>query len=224
MSHSGKHLSRFSLKLIACISMLADHICLILFSGAAAAPVIRETIGRIAFPIFAYLIAEGMLHTRSRKRYLISVLILAVVSEPFFDMAMSGVWLEFGSQNTVFTLLIGLVMIMIMDKSGSNYSVQIFIIAIFGTAVWFLHVDYSFWGILTIGAYYLMRTMPAWLAAGVAVTPLTVGYNTFGVYLAMIPLFFYDKSRGTMHPALKYAFYVFYPAHLAALAAVKMLL
>ena len=224
MDNKRKPLNRIILKLIACISMLADHICAVLFPNAAFSPYIREFIGRIAFPIFAYLIVEGALHTRSRRRYLISVLILAAASEPFFDMAMSGVWLEFESQNTVFTLLIGLVMIMIMDRFGTNYSVQIFIIAIFGTAVWFLKVDYSFWGILPIGAYYLMRTMPAYLAAAVAVTPLTVGYNTFGVYLALIPLFFYDKSRGTMPPALKYSFYAFYPLHLGVLAAVKYLL
>ena len=221
MKYSGKLLSRTMLKVIACVSMLADHLCLILFPDAAFTPYIRETIGRIAFPLFAYLICEGFIHTRSRTRYFITVAILAVVSEPLYDMAFSGVWLEFNNQNTVFTLLFGLFMIMLMDKFSMNYSVQIMLIAIFGTAAYFIRIDYSFWGIICIGAYYVMKKMPPCLAAGVAVTSLTVGYNSFGAYLALIPLFFYDKSRGTMPPALKYAFYVFYPAHLAVLWGIK---
>lgn len=224
MQYSGKLLSRTMLKVIACVSMLADHLCIILFPNAAFTPYIREIIGRIAFPLFAYLICEGFLYTRSRTRYFISVAILAVVSEPLYDMAFSGVWLEFNNQNTVFTLLFGLFMIMLMDKFSMNYSVQIMLIAIFGTAAYFIKIDYSFWGIICIGAYYVMKKMPPYLAAGVAVTSLTVGYNSFGAYLTLIPLFFYDKSRGTMHSALKYAFYAFYPVHLAVLVGIKYFL
>ena len=98
------------LKLIACITMLADHIGAILLPGC----VLLRIIGRLSFPIYCFLLAEGAAHTRNAKGYALRLLICAILSEIPHDLALSGRVLTLGSLNTMFSLLLGFLMIQCM--------------------------------------------------------------------------------------------------------------
>ena len=99
-----KPLNGIHLKLIACAAMFIDHACKALFRGNPTANILSGTVGRIAFPIFAYLVLEGFLHTRSRKKYAFNLLIAALVSEIFFDRVLHGTWFYPMHQNIIGTL------------------------------------------------------------------------------------------------------------------------
>ena len=82
-------------------------------------------VGRVAFPLFAFMIAEGAAHTRDRRRYALRLLLLAVISEIPFDLVAGGTWLFPADQNTVFTLLLGLLAVWAGDLicgTGSGVS------------------------------------------------------------------------------------------------------
>lgn len=127
---------RFSaeqLKNIALVSMAIDHAAVGLIeqselaSGAAwsLCGTAMRLVGRVAFPLFAFMIAEGAAHTRDRRRYALRLLLLAVISEIPFDLVAGGTWLFPADQNTVFTLLLGLLAVWAGDLicgTGSGVS------------------------------------------------------------------------------------------------------
>ena len=98
-----KGLDASQLKIIALVTMLIDHIGAIIipflqgytenmttFIALEGMMVIMRLVGRISFPIFAFLVVNGFYHTRNRKKYLLRLSIFALISEPFFDIAISG--------------------------------------------------------------------------------------------------------------------------------------
>ena len=93
-------LTSFQLKWIAIFSMAVDHTGALLFPEAMW----MRGIGRLAFPIFAFLLAEGYYHTHDVKRYLLRLWLFALISEIPYDLAFQGTLLESGSQNVFFTL------------------------------------------------------------------------------------------------------------------------
>ena len=113
-----KGLSGSTLKLIAIITMLIDHIgaaviARLLIAGQGSEMLYKiyyamRAVGRVAFPIFCFLLVEGFFYTGSRKKYALRLFGFALLSEIPFDLAFSGKILEFGYQNVFFTLLIGL--------------------------------------------------------------------------------------------------------------------
>ncbi|MCD7757448.1 MAG: conjugal transfer protein TraX [Clostridiales bacterium] len=114
---SRKCVNGFTLKLVALITMTIDHTAAVLGCGALYAPM--RIIGRIAFPIYCFLLVEGYFHTHSVRRYTLRLLIAAVVSDLPFDLAISGVWPNRYYQNVMLTLAIGLVTVWLVDHSRS---------------------------------------------------------------------------------------------------------
>ena len=98
------------LKLIAYITMLIDHV------GYATGNIYMRMIGRIAFPIFAYLIASGYVNTKNKKKYALNLLVIGIVSEIPYDLFINSSLFYPQSQNVMFTLLFGLFAIMVLDK------------------------------------------------------------------------------------------------------------
>lgn len=204
-----------TLKIIACISMLIDHIGAILFPQM----IIFRIIGRIAFPIFAFLIVEGFYHTKSISKYLMRLGAFALISEFAFDRAFHGSWIEFSSQNVFFTLLIGLFAIVLYDHFKEENKVFAILFAI-GCALvneW-IGADYGLFGILIIFGFYQYRGKNTaiffWLLflnsmALNFTSPITL------FQLASLPLIcVYNQKKGIN---LKYLFYAFYPVHLLIL-------
>ena len=223
----SRPLSGAALKIIACISMFADHFCKTFPVSSAVTFILSGIIGRIAFPIFCFLLAEGFFHTHSRKRYICNVLVLAVISEVPFNMAFFHSWTESAWQNTCFTLFLGLLLYSCLDRvqrtalAGTLRALfQLLLIALFAAAAWLLRTDYGFFGIGCLTAFYYLRNLPV-QAAFCGCFLLNLDYFSVpAAFLSLIPIHFYNGTRGRQ---LKYAFYLFYPLHLILLTAASFL-
>lgn len=200
--------------------MLIDHACFAFFSESAAAHMIRLTIGRIAFPLFAFMIVRGFIYTRSRIRYAVSMLVTALASEIIYDSLFYKTMFYWENQNVIFLLLLAMLMLCAVEKFP-NTALQILVIAVCCAAAYFLKLDYSFWGILVMVIFYYLRNSPFYVSGLTACLPLVLGYGTIGAFLSVIPLAFYKEAHGRFSAAGKYAFYLFYPVHLAVLLLLK---
>ncbi len=202
-------LSCSALKVIALVSMLVDHSAYYLLEHGTALYEAMRCFGRIAFPVFAFLIAEGFAHTRNRLRYFLTLLGFAVVSEiPWYLLNEAD-----GTHNVMFTLVLGVVALAIFDKLHDKKFVctgMIALIAIFAT---YLGTDYEWRGILLITICYMMRGHRPLLL--LFILPLMIHYGTGGTVMATIVLSLYDGERGFIQGSVaKYGFYAFYPVHL----------
>lgn len=179
-----------------------------------------RSVGRIAFPLFAFLLVEGFLHTHSKIKYCRNLFLMALLAEIPFDLAFSGSIWDFASQNTLFTLTLGLLTIWALsqlEQSCQSRWLTLLITAVGCGAAYLLHTDYNLYGILSIVLFYLFRThrnTAAILACGAL---SLLGPEQWFCFLALIPILKYNGSRGLK---LKYTFYLFYPAHLLVLYAV----
>ncbi len=225
------------LKIIAMAAMLADHMGAILYPEAE----ILRVIGRIAFPVFVFLMVEGFYHTGNIRRYELRLLLFAAVSEIPFDLAFSWRALEFTYQNIFFTLFLGLLMLDLMQRARKRVSVsagwgaEIGILIVFMAAAYFLRTDYGAGGVLFVYIFYRLRGKLLWLALALfAVSYVFFGWTECPAVLAMIPLFLYNgqrgfgkngvyggAGRGAAAAAVKYLFYLFYPLHLLILAGIR---
>ena len=147
-------LSGSALKVIAMISMVIDHIALYLMEHGTVLYETMRLVGRIAFPVFAFLIAEGFIHTRSRYRYFFTLLGFAVISEiPWYLLNGAD-----GTHNVMFTLALGVATLMVLENLLQRSMVLGFFwtLGMAGLACW-LGVDYEWRGILIIVIFYLFN-------------------------------------------------------------------
>ena len=203
-------LDSFQLKCIAIVSMALDHTGAVLYPSQ----IWLRCLGRIAFPIFCFLIVEGFFHTHDVRRYMGRLGVFALISEIPYDLAFRGVPLEYAHQNVFFTLLIGIGMMVLLERNR-EWPVKAVILLF---AMWLavlIRSDYNFRGILLIFVFYIFHES-RWLAmtAGGFWNFLYQGViQKYGV-LSVLPLALYNGERGRK---MKYFFYIFYPAHLLLL-------
>lgn len=214
-------LSGSMLKLIAVFTMLIDHVAanflqdagIVLFrvfNHDVTLYYCMRSIGRLAFPLFAFLLVEGFLHTHDKKRYGISLAILAVVSELPWNLVHEGK-LFCGTQNVMFTLLAGFLALCAIERFKDNAAMLFVVISSLFVAVLVLKTDYSCRGYCFVILLYMLRNMPVVRAvAGSAVLPsLWVGG------LAFVPIAFYNGKRGFIRGRFwQYMFYAVYPVHM----------
>ncbi|WP_461613551.1 TraX family protein [Clostridium sp. Marseille-QA1073] len=137
------------LKIFAMITMLLDHIGTVLYPQI----VIFKIIGRLAFPIFCYFIAEGYIKTRNRKKYALRLLIIALISQlPFITVFRQAFGENFLALNTIFDLFLGLIAIWLYDTLKLKHN----IIIIWGIAIlaFLLRIDGDFMGIFMIYFFF----------------------------------------------------------------------
>ncbi|WP_277236881.1 TraX family protein [Merdimonas faecis] len=203
-------LDSFQLKCIAIVSMALDHTGAVLYPSQ----IWLRCLGRIAFPIFCFLIVEGFFHTHDVRRYMGRLGVFALISEIPYDLAFRGVPLEYAHQNVFFTLLIGIGMMVLLERNR-EWPVKAVILLL---AMWLavlIRSDYNFRGVLLIFVFYIFHES-RWLAvtAGGFWNFLYQGViQKYGV-LSVLPLALYNGERGRK---MKYFFYIFYPAHLLLL-------
>ena len=207
----------FTLKMIAIITMLIDHIGVIFFPEMIS----FRIIGRISFPIFAFLIVEGFLHTRDIKKYMIRLGTFALISEIPFDMAFHGTILEFGSQNVFFTLFLGVVLLYFYDQQYNNAS-KIGCVLLILLAGDIFRTDYGAWGILMIFCFYVFREKRTWqMLSLILINVFAFGLIQAFAALAVIPISMYNGKRGI---SAKYLFYIIYPLHLLILFLIRIMI
>lgn len=190
--------------------MALDHTGAVLYPSQ----IWLRCLGRIAFPIFCFLIVEGFFHTHDVRRYMGRLGVFALISEIPYDLAFRGVPLEYDHQNVFFTLLIGIGMMVLLERNR-EWPVKAVILLL---AMWLavlIRSDYNFRGILLIFVFYIFHES-RWLAvtAGGFWNFLYQGViQKYGV-LSVLPLALYNGERGRK---MKYFFYIFYPVHLLLL-------
>lgn len=210
-------LSGSALKVIAMISMVIDHIALYLMEYGTVLYETMRCIGRIAFPVFAFLIAEGFIHTKSRYRYFFTLLGFAVISEiPWYLLNGAD-----GTHNVMFTLALGVATLMVLENLLQRSMVLGFLwtFGMAGLTSW-LGVDYEWRGILVIVISYLYNTYAHFFPYSRGMQffctfVFMMQYGVIGVVMACMIIYLYDGTRGFVQGSIaKYGFYAFYPIHL----------
>ncbi len=223
-NQSYRILDGTSLKIIAMISMIFDHVGDNFFPEQ----IWMRVIGRMALPIFAFCVAEGFIHTHDRNKYLFRMGIFACISEIPFDLVTSGRILEFSHQNimiTFFWAILGLICFEKINERKTKVSLAcgIVVLLVFAVGSIFLRMDYNILAVGLICIYYFLREKaPVWnhiAAMAYHVLLRNMGIYWFGL-LGFLPLFLYNGKRGK---GLKWLFYIFYPAHLLVIWLLKTL-
>lgn len=239
-------LSAAGLHVLAMGLMLLDHLWATIVPGQAW----MTCLGRLAFPIFAFLLVEGAMHTSSRRRYALRLTVFALLSEIPFDLMYSSQSFYPYHQNVLWTLLLGLGAIAGADAIrrrtpawlGLPLSAGVFCAAaLVGTVTM---TDYFAAGVLTIGAFYLFRGPTLWHKAGLVLAlywihvhllgGLFYPVTLFGVefelvqqglaLLALFPIWLYHGRQGIHSRAFRLACYGFYPVHMLFIVLLRALL
>ncbi len=235
-------ISGSTLKWIAIITMVIDHIgagflengllpylyqtSLSGYGGYkfwANIDMLMRSIGRMAFPIFCFLIVEGICHTSSRKKFLARLFLFGVLSEIPFDLLLTGSVCDWSHQNVMFSLFLGVLAVHLCSlgtQTGMRYRVKLLAILVgFGVLATLLRVDYGYVAIVLIFTFYLFRDQEFMRDIVAAVMMLGAGTVEIAGYVAFVPIHFYNGRRGMR---LKYFFYAFYPVHLLIIAGVRL--
>lgn len=155
-------LNGFHLKLIAACTMLIDHVGYVLFSDALW----LRCIGRIAFPLFCFLMAEGCVYTRDRRKYALRLLVFALLSEIPFNLMNTGTPWDLSHQNVLWTLLAGALLCWLVDWALQKRTAPGLVLtgAVMAAAFCLLELantDYGGWGTLLVVMFYAVRRAPA---------------------------------------------------------------
>ncbi len=244
--HEFSGLSGSTLKMIAAVTMLIDHFAAgvlgryLSMAGAASLDMnntaavdqwmkqnmtlystyyAMRMVGRMAFPIYCFLLVEGFQHTKDLKKYMNRLLCFAAFSEIPFDLLFNETVLEFDYQNVFFTLFFGMLVMAGLQWTGTHAAslgrirtaaLNMAVIAGGMFVAEFSQADYGAVGVICITALYLFRRKKIY--------QILAGFITFfwemTALLAFIPIWFYNGRRGWNG---KYFFYLFYPVHLLLL-------
>lgn len=241
---SSKHgvISAATLHLAAMLFMLMDH----LWATLLPAQDWLTCVGRLAFPVFAFMAVEGYFHTHSFKRYALRLLVLAVISEVPFDLMYGGTWFYPFHQNVIWTLLMGLLGVRIMETVRKTQKKWVYVIvvavvlmagAVLGTVCM---VDYYGAGVLTVFVFYLFRGRSWWCLLGQVAALYWINVEMLGGLMYPVSLFgaelelcqqglallslplvwLYRGRQGYHSKKFQYFCYAFYPMHMLILALV----
>lgn len=217
------------LKLMACAAMLIDHIGYLFVPGYHL-----RAIGRIAFPIFCFLVAEGSHYTRSPKKYALRLALSALISEFAYDFFAYGGW-SWRGQNVMVTLLLGFLAVQTAKRCKNFWAQWLAVLPFFFLAE-LVKCDYGGVGVVLIALFALNREQPRrnWLyflgmvflldwIGGPSVRILgqmRLPLAMFG--LAAFPLILaYSGEKQTSSRWIQWGFYLFYPVHMVLLRLLK---
>lgn len=231
-------LSSAGLHILAMGFMLLDHLWATVVPGNEW----MTCVGRLAFPIFAFLIVEGYFHTRDFKKYLLRLLICALISEIPFNLMCAGRIFYPVHQNVLWTFLISLLLIRWIEKKDASlwsrylrWAVAMSLGLIVGTVTM---VDYYGYGVMMVLVFYFFRGRDwrnrlvqllglYWINVemmGGLVYPIggiEIPQQGFAL-LALIFLWNYRGRKGYDKPWFRWLCYLFYPAHMLVLALMGM--
>lgn len=238
--------SSMSLHIMAMVFMLCDHLWATIIPGNDW----LTCIGRMTFPIYAFLLVEGYFHTHNLKKYVKRLFIFALLSEIPFNLVMGSSWFYPIHQNVLWTFLIAIGFIHMNEKAKAVGKQWVRVIACVGSV--FLAfvvglltmVDYYHAGIWMVLVFYFFRGCKWWNyvgqflllyyinveeLSGFAYEITLFGETHFWVrqgfaLLALIPIWLYRGKEGYKSKALQYVYYGFYPVHLLVLALIRMMM
>ena len=230
------------LHIIAMTLMLMDHLWATLLPA-------REWLtcaGRVAFPIFAFMAVEGYFHTRSFKKYILRMLLFAVLSEIPFDLMYGGAWFYPVHQNVLWTFLLGLLGVWLMEqvrKKGKTWMYLLVCVLVVPAGLvlgTLCMVDYYGVGVLTVFVFYFLHGRKWWCFLGQLAALYWLNVEVLGglmypvqlfgmefelcqqglALLALIPIWLYRGRQGYHSKPFQYLCYAFYPVHMLLLVVV----
>jgi len=228
-------MTSFALRIFALCCMLADHLGRTILSEC----IWLTYIGRLAFPIFAFQLVEGYMHTQNKHKYALRLCLFAVISEVPFDLMAYGTPVYWNHQNVIWTLLLGLLCIHVADRLAQYLQLPVlralfcFILVFFFFSVaTVLRVDYFGFGILQIYLFYRFydrEHFPLLIVGTLLVNYIGAGepyVHLLGISfpsqalatLALFPILFYRGEKGYSSKIWSVFCYIFYPAHLLFLS------
>ena len=220
-------MNAFQLKCMACLFMLIDHAAVMLVNVTSPVFIYFRMAGRLAFPIFAYMIANGYRHTVDRGRYLMRLVLFALLIQIVY-----GLMIKNGGINIFATLSLGLLSIMGWDEvTGERVWSPLGAAVVLAAAAvaQLLGMDYGAYGVLLIFSCHLLygRIAPlalVWTALAVGAHQLHwVGQTQLLAVCALLFIALYDESRGPGGFWAKWGFYLFYCLHLPLLYGIAVL-
>lgn len=227
-------MSASALKWLALLTMAADHLGMMFFPEQTWIRIV----GRVSFPLFAFLLAQGFIHTRSRLRYGLRLALFALLSEVPYDLALYGSLVDWRRQSIMTELLLGFLALVFLERVRKRPLCLLGALAC-GAAAVFVHASYGAYGICLVSAFYLLRKYPGamapvlialtWAFYGLTDYTLVLGGQAFDLlsrnYLQVhaiwggLAIAFYNGKKGTRCP--KWFFYCFYPLHLLLYWAIR---
>mgnify|MGYP002868351658 CR=1 FL=1 len=237
--------------MIAAVSMVIDHTAMalaVVIPRGSAAYFAMRALGRIAAPLFFWMLVQGYHHTSDIRKYMLRLIVFAFVSEIPFNMAARGTIRYAGHQNILFTMAIGLAALWAADAvsrklrdparerpgavssgagraaftAAAEWVLRISIYAAAGLLAWVLKTDYKFWGIALIVVFSLIKRYNDWRWGGFAAALILVLQGWLEMFaLAALPLLYLNTGeRGRLGRARW--FYLVYPGHLLLLGLLRM--
>lgn len=237
-------MTSFWLHIIAMFCMILDH----MWGFGIVQNDIFTCIGRIAFPIFAFMIVEGYFKTSDLKKYMGRLFLFALLSEIPFNLMIGGTVFYPVAQNVLWTFLIGLCLIWLMEKvKDKNIAIRsltlvgvLLLAFILGIATF---CDYHSAGVLTVLVFYIFRGRKWYLLVGQFLCIYYINAEILGgqgyefelwgtsmfflrqklAVLGLIPIWLYNGKQGVYNKYIKYFYYSFYPCHMLILWFVKQI-
>lgn len=239
-------ISSFTLHVLAMAFMLCDHLWAVLYSESEW----LTCLGRMAYPIFAFMIAEGCFYTHDLRRYMLRMFLWACLTEIPFNIMYGGSVFYPYHQNVLWTFLESLLIIALMKKCRARFkkftaAALCAAIVIFGYILGYITMtDYYGEGILTVLIFYFFRErslknrliqliglyiLNVEMLGGYSYIINIAGHETEFVQqgfalLALIPIWLYKGRQGFHNKAFRYACYAFYPGHIIILLLLRYFL
>ena len=223
-------MSSFVLKLVALISMLIDHSGYVLFGQFS----FFNYIGRLSFPIFAFGISEGYLHTKDLKKYFIRLGLFAIISQLPYYLFISSITTDTVGLNIFFTLFLGLLSITFYNKCQNKF-IGLLSVILLAVLAHFIKCEYYWYGILLIFGFYLFRNHKI-LMNLFSSSLITIYYmiylckNNFDYryiilyFSTLCSLFFINLYNGKKGKDSKYILYLLYPLQFLILYVINILI
>ncbi len=241
---SWRGMTSLDLHILAMFLMLLDHLWATVVPGQPW----MTWLGRIAYPIFAFLIAEGYAHTSNVDKYIRRMLVFALIAELPFNLMYTASWIFPFHQNVLWTFLLALLCLKTIDKVCRNrkrylaFALAAVLTGVFMLLATLLMTDYGGYGLLTVLMFYWFRGPEPWKRAGQAVglflinwqfiSGLNLPVSLLGMefeipqqgmaVLALIPIWLYNGRQGAHSKGIQLFCYAFYPVHMLVLGLLSM--
>ena len=234
----------FSLHIMAMVFMLCDHLWGTIVPGADW----LTCIGRLTFPIFAFMIVEGYFHTKNLKKYVCRLFVFAILSEIPFNLAMGSRIFYPVHQNVLWSFLISIGLIHWNEKVKEKQLWKRVVVGLTSIGIGYVaglitFVDFYHAGILTVLVFYFFKDRKWWCYLGQLLCLWYINFEMLGglsyevhifgethfiarqgiAVLALIPIWLYKGRQGYHSRMLQYFYYAFYPLHLLILGVIKLL-
>lgn len=232
----------FSLHIMAMLFMLCDH----LWGTVVRGNDWLTCIGRLTFPIYAFMIVEGYFHTKNLKKYVYRLLLFAILSEIPFNLAMGSRIFYPIHQNVLWSFLMAIGLIHWNEKGTGNPLWKRILAGIASICIGYVaglitFVDFYHAGILMVLVFYFFRNKKWWSYPGQLICLWYINLEMLGGFsyevnilgqthfiarqgfalLALIPIWLYRGKQGYHSRILQYVYYAFYPLHLLVLGLLK---